>query len=162
MNGSEGGESDEAITFSQHLACTHCGLSFEEPAPRNFSFNSPYGACPLCAGLGTRFEVDPELVVPDDSLSLSEGALAPWAGARSEYFVGLQAGVAEAGGFDFDAPWKKLKAKDKKLILYGTGNRAVRVTYKNRFNRTRSTRALRGHHPLAAAAPRRVRVGLVA
>ncbi|HUE07304.1 MAG TPA: excinuclease ABC subunit UvrA [Acidimicrobiales bacterium] len=132
------GESDEAITFSQHLACTHCGLSFEEPAPRNFSFNSPYGACPLCAGLGTRFEVDPELVVPDDTLSLAEGALAPWAGARSEYFVGLQAGVAEFGGFDFDAPWKKLKAKDKKLILYGTGNRAVRVTYKNRFNRTRS------------------------
>ena len=131
-------ENDEAITFSQHLACTHCGLSFEEPAPRNFSFNSPYGACPLCAGLGTRFEVDPELVVPDDSLSLAEGALAPWSGARSEYFTGLQQGVAESGGFSFDDPWKKLKAKDRKLILYGTGNRAVRVTYKNRFNRTRS------------------------
>ncbi|HWD55175.1 MAG TPA: excinuclease ABC subunit UvrA [Acidimicrobiales bacterium] len=132
------GESDEAITFSQHLACTHCGLSFEEPAPRNFSFNSPYGACPLCVGLGTRFEVDPELVVPDDSLSLEEGALAPWAGARSEYFTGLQQGVADFGGFSFDTPWKRLKAKDKKLVLYGTGSRAVRVTYKNRFNRTRS------------------------
>ena len=95
MNGTDGGESDEAITFSQHLACTHCGISFEEPAPRNFSFNSPYGACPVCLGLGTNFEVDPELVVPDDSLSLAEGALAPWAGARSEYFTGLQAGVAE-------------------------------------------------------------------
>jgi excinuclease ABC subunit A len=150
MNGSSGGagaegdgagESDEAITFSQHLACTHCGLSFEEPAPRNFSFNSPYGACPVCLGLGTKFEVDPELVVPDDSLSLAEGALAPWAGARSEYFTGLQAGVAEFGGFSFDAPWKSLKAKDKKLILYGTGNRAVHVTYKNRFNRTRSYEA---------------------
>ena len=99
-------DQDEAITFSQHLACTHCGISFEEPAPRNFSFNSPYGACPVCAGLGTRFEVDPELVVPDDSLSLAEGALAPWAGARSEYFTGLQAGVAELGGFSFEAPWK--------------------------------------------------------
>ena len=131
-------DQDEAITFSQHLACTHCGISFEEPAPRNFSFNSPYGACPGCAGLGTRFEVDPELIVPDDSLSLAEGALAPWAGARSEYFTGLQAGVAELGGFSFEAPWKKLKAKDKKLVLYGTGNRTVRVTYKNRFNRTRS------------------------
>ena len=120
-------ESDEAITFSQHLACTHCGISFEEPAPRNFSFNSPYGACPVCAGLGTRFEVDPELVVPDDSLSLEEGALAPWSGARSEYFTGLQQGVADFGGFSFDTPWKKLKAKDKKLILYGTGSRAVRV-----------------------------------
>jgi excinuclease ABC subunit A len=137
-NGSGEGGEDEAITFSQHLACTYCGISFEEPAPRSFSFNSPYGACPVCLGLGTKFEVDPDLVVPDDSLSLAEGALAPWAGARSEYFTGLQAGVAEFGGFDFDAPWKSLKAKDKKLVLYGTGSRTIRVTYKNRFNRTRS------------------------
>ena len=87
MNGNEARAAraeDEAITFSQHLACTHCGISFEEPAPRSFSFNSPYGACPACLGLGTEFEVDPELVVPDDSLSLAEGTLAPWAGARSE------------------------------------------------------------------------------
>ena len=138
----DGGEADEAITFSQHLACTHCGISFEEPAPRSFSFNSPYGACPACLGLGTKFEVDPELVVPDDSLSLAEGALAPWASARSEYFTGLQIGVAEFGGFDFDAPWKSLKAKDKKLVLYGTGSRSVHVTYKNRFNRKRSYEAL--------------------
>ena len=135
-------EADEAITFSQHLSCTHCGISFEEPAPRSFSFNSPYGACPACLGLGTKFEVDPELVVPDDSLSLAEGALAPWAGARSEYFTGLQVGVAEFGGFDFDAPWKSLKAKDKKLVLYGTGSRSVHVTYKNRFNRKRSYEAI--------------------
>ena len=134
-------ENDEAITFSQHLACTHCGISFEEPAPRSFSFNSPYGACPACLGLGTKFEVDPDLVVPDDTLSLAEGALAPWAGARSEYFTGLQQGVAALGGFSFDAPWKSLKAKDKKLVLYGTGNRTVHVTYKNRFNRTRSYEA---------------------
>ena len=138
----EGGGASEAITFSQHLACTHCGISFEEPAPRSFSFNSPYGACPVCLGLGTKFEVDPELVVPDDSLSLAEGALAPWAGARSEYFTGLQVGVAEFGGFSFDAPWKSLKAKDKKLVLYGTGSRSVHVTYKNRFNRKRSYEAL--------------------
>ncbi len=138
----EGDGDDEAITFSQHLSCTHCGISFEEPAPRSFSFNSPYGACPVCLGLGTKFEVDPELVVPDDSLSLAEGALAPWAGARSEYFTGLQVGVAEFGGFSFDAPWKSLKAKDKKLVLYGTGNRAVHVTYKNRFNRKRSYEAM--------------------
>ena len=141
MNGNADGENEEAITFSQHLACTHCGISFEEPAPRSFSFNSPYGACPACLGLGTRFEVDPELVVPDDTLSLAEGALAPWAGARSEYFTGLQQGVADFGGFSFEAPWKSLKAKDKKLVLYGTGTRAVHVTYKNRFNRTRSYEA---------------------
>jgi excinuclease ABC subunit A len=141
MNGSAP-ESDEGITFSQHLACTHCGISFEEPAPRNFSFNSPYGACPTCVGLGTRFEVDPELVVPDDTLSLETGALAPWAGARSEYFTGLQKGVADLAGFAYDAPWKSLKAKDKKLVLFGTGTRPVHVTYKNRFNRTRSYDAL--------------------
>jgi excinuclease ABC subunit A len=134
--------SEEGITFSQHLACTHCGISFEEPAPRSFSFNSPYGACPTCAGLGTKFEVDPELVVPDESLSLAEGALAPWAGARSEYFSGLQSGVAALGGFSDTAPWKSLKAKDKKLVLYGSGTKPVHVTYKNRFGRTRSYEAL--------------------
>ena len=117
------GPDAEGITFSQHLACTHCGISFDEPAPRSFSFNSPYGACPTCVGLGTKFEVDPELVVPDESLSLADGALAPWAGARSEYFTGLQAGVAELGGFSFTTPWKSLKAKDKKLVLYGTGTK---------------------------------------
>jgi excinuclease ABC subunit A len=134
-------ENDEAITFSQHLACTHCGISFEEPAPRSFSFNSPYGACPTCLGLGTKFEVDPDLVVPDDSLSLAEGALAPWAGARSEYFTGLQQGVADLGSFSVDTAWKSLKAKDKKLVLYGTGSRTVHVRYKNRFNRSRSYEA---------------------
>jgi excinuclease ABC subunit A len=136
------GPDAEGITFSQHLACTHCGISFDEPAPRSFSFNSPYGACPTCVGLGTKFEVDPELVVPDDSLSLADGALAPWAGARSEYFSGLQAGVAEFGGFSVTTPWKSLKAKDKKSILYGTGTKPVHIRYKNRFNRTRSYEAL--------------------
>ncbi len=73
---------DDTLTFSQHLACPACGLSFEELAPRNFSFNSPYGACPNCDGLGTRFEVDPELVVRDPELSIEEGAITPWAGGR--------------------------------------------------------------------------------
>src|SRR5579864_4624524 len=77
---------EEVLTFSQHLACPACGLSFEELAPRNFSFNSPYGACPHCAGLGTKFEVDPELVVPDPDLSVDGGAIQPWGGARGEYF----------------------------------------------------------------------------
>ena len=135
-----GGEapSDEGITFSQHLACTQCGLSFDEPAPRNFSFNSPYGACPTCAGLGTRFEVDPELVVPDPGLSIEGGAIAPWAAARSEYFSGLLSGLAEVGGFSVATPWKRLRAKDKKLVLYGSGGKAVHIQYKNRFGRRRS------------------------
>jgi excinuclease ABC subunit A len=136
--GAAEGDPDEVITFSQNLACTHCGLSFEELAPRNFSFNSPYGACPTCAGLGTRFEVDPELVAPDASRTLADGALAPWAGARSEYFSGLVAGVAEAGGFSLDTPWSKLRVKDRKALLYGTGTKQVHVKYRNRFGRSRS------------------------
>jgi excinuclease ABC subunit A len=131
-------ETDEGITFSQHLACTHCGLSFEEPAPRNFSFNSPYGACPTCVGLGTRFEVDPELVVPDPSLSIEDGAIAPWASARSEYFSGILIGLAEVGGFSVDTPWKRLKPKDRKLVLYGSQGKPVHIQYKNRFGRRRS------------------------
>src|SRR5487761_1133197 len=131
-------DGEEAITFSQHLACAFDGISFEEPAPRSFSFNSPYGACGTCLGLGTRFEVDPELVVPDPSRSLADGALAPWSGARSEYFTGLINGIAELGGFSGDTPWSKLKAKDKKLALYGSGTKKVSVRYRNRFGRSRS------------------------
>ena len=132
------GTEEEAITFSQHLACTFCGLSFEDPSPRNFSFNSPYGACPVCTGLGTRFEVDPELVVPDPTKSLAEGALAPWAGGRSEYFSRVVASVAELGGFSVDVPWEKLKKAEQKLVLYGAGGRQVHLKYRNRYGRQRS------------------------
>ena len=128
----------EALTFSEHLACTHCGTSFEEPVPRSFSFNSPYGACPDCAGLGTRFEVDPELVVPDGSLSMQDGAIAPWAGARSAYFDALLTGVAEVGGFEIDVAWADLRAKDRKVVLSGTGTKKVDIRYRNRFGRSRS------------------------
>lgn len=131
------GES-ERVPFSQHLACPHDGTSFEEPAPRNFSFNSPYGACAACAGLGTTFEVDPDLVVQDDELSLNGGAIIPWASARSEYFGGLLRGVAELGGFSPDAAWKTLKPKQRALVLEGTGTKAVTVQYRNRFGRSRN------------------------
>jgi excinuclease ABC subunit A len=80
------------------MACSDCGISFSELAPRDFSFNSPYGACPVCTGLGTRFEVDPDLVVPDPTLSLADGALAPWAGQRFKYFERLIDGIATLGG----------------------------------------------------------------
>ncbi len=132
------GSEQEAITFSQHLACTHCGLSFEDPSPRNFSFNSPYGACPTCTGLGTRFEVDPELVVPDPTKSLAEGALVPWSGARSEYFSRLVEAAAELGGFSMDTPWEDLRKADQKLLLYGAGSRQVHLKYRNRYGRQRS------------------------
>jgi excinuclease ABC subunit A len=131
-------DSDELEQFSEKMACTHCGISFTELAPRDFSFNSPYGACPVCTGLGTRFEVDPELVVPDDSLSLAQGALAPWAGQRFKYFERLIEGIADMGSFDVATPWKKLKAKDRKLILYGVERRTVPVKYRNRYGKVRT------------------------
>jgi excinuclease ABC subunit A len=128
----------ETLTFSEHLACTHCGISFDELAPRNFSFNSPYGACERCDGLGTRYEVDPELVVPNDDLSISEGAIAAWAGFRSHYFERVLASVAKEYNFSLDTPWKKLKKSAKNAILYGTGNTPIRVSYRNRYGRQRS------------------------
>src|SRR5438034_2757831 len=129
---------EEVLTFSQHLACSNCGLSFDELAPRNFSFNSPYGACPHCDGLGTRYEVDSELVVPNPDLSLEEGAIAPWSGARGEYFHRVLAAVAEAYGFRTTTPWKKLKKPEQKVLLFGSGTKQVHVSYRNRYGRTRS------------------------
>ena len=96
---------DDLLTFSEHLVCPVDGRSFEEPAPRNFSFNSPYGACPTCDGLGTTFEIDPELVIPDADLSLNDGAIAPWRSAHTQYFTRMLDSVAETAGIDMDAPW---------------------------------------------------------
>ncbi|MBO0714867.1 MAG: excinuclease ABC subunit UvrA, partial [Acidimicrobiales bacterium] len=132
------GEEDEVLTFSQHLACAFCGLSFDELAPRNFSFNSPYGACPTCAGLGTRFEVDPELVVPNPELSLALGAIAPWAGHRGEYFSRVLDALAGTYGFSLGTPWGKLKRSEQRVVLYGSGNKLVHVQYRNRYGRLRS------------------------
>ncbi len=131
-------ERDELVQFSEKMACTHCGISFTELAPRDFSFNSPYGACPTCTGLGTRFEVDPALVVPDPSLSLAQGALAPWAGARFKYFERLLDGIADLGGFDVDTPWSKLRVKDRKLILSGVEKKSVPVKFRSRYGRVRT------------------------
>ncbi|MGA0186509.1 MAG: excinuclease ABC subunit UvrA, partial [Ilumatobacteraceae bacterium] len=132
---SEGQEGEE-ITFSQHLACPKCGSSFEELAPRNFSFNSPYGACDSCLGLGTRFEVDPDLVVPDPDLSLSEGAIAPWRSAHTQYFTRMLEAVAEEFGIDMDKRWSKLSEKHKGIVMNGAGD-ALMVKYRNRYGRTR-------------------------
>ena len=103
---------DRERTFSEHLACTRDGLSFDELEPRSFSFNSPYGACPDCHGLGTQMEVDDELVVPDPGKSLAEGAIAPWTGAHtSQYFSRLLESLADEMGFDIDKPFGKLPAQ---------------------------------------------------
>ncbi len=136
--GDDSESTEEVLTFSQHLACPTCGLSFEELAPRNFSFNSPYGACPTCDGLGTRFEVDPELVVQDPDLSIAGGAIIPWAGARGEYFGRVLEAVAEAGDFSVTTPWRKLKKADQNTVLFGSGTKKVHVQYRNRYGRVRS------------------------
>ena len=125
-------------TFSEHLACLDDDLSFEELEPRSFSFNSPFGACPQCHGLGTRMEVDPELVVPDPDLSLAEGAVAPWAGAHvSDYFGRLLEALADAMDVDVDTPWRKLPVRVRKAVLHGVDEQ-LHVRYKNRYGRQRS------------------------
>ena len=130
------GAEDESLTFSQHLACPSCGLSFEEPAPRNFSFNSPFGACETCGGLGTTFEVDPELVIPDPDLALSQGAIAPWRSATTGFFQRILESVAGDHGIDLNKPWGKLPAKSQKIVLNGLpGN--ITVKFKNRYGRAR-------------------------
>ncbi len=126
----------EILTFSQHLACPKCGVSYEEPAPRNFSFNSPYGACETCDGLGTTFEVDPELVIPDPDLALSDGAIAPWRSAHTGFFQRILESVAEDHKIDLDKPWSKLSAKAQKIVLHGLPG-SMTVRFKNRYGRVR-------------------------
>jgi len=130
---------DRERAFSEHLACLVDDLSFDELEPRSFSFNSPYGACPECTGLGTRREVDPELVVPDVELSLDDGAIQPWAGGQSaEYFGRLITALAEDLGFRTDVPWRSLTAAQRKALLHGRGQTQVHVRYRNRYGRERS------------------------
>ncbi len=129
----------EILTFSQHLACPNGHPTrFEELAPRNFSFNSPYGACATCDGLGTRFEVDPELVVPNPDLSVGAGALAPFGGGRSRFYERVIEAVAETLGFAMSTPWSKLKKAQHKALLYGTGTTKIHVSYRNRYGRQRT------------------------
>ncbi len=136
--GEADGTEPEILTFSQHAACPNGHGSFDELAPRNFSFNSPYGACEKCDGLGTRFEVDPELVVTNPDLSVAEGAITPWAGGHNRWFQRLLEAVCEEFGIDMDAPWSKLTPKQRKILLEGTGERKLKVTYRNRYGRARS------------------------
>ena len=124
--------------YSEHLACLYDDLSFDELEPRSFSFNSPWGACPDCTGLGTRLEVDPELIVPDESRSLADGAIAPWSGGHiSDYFERLIQALGETLGFRMDTPWEKLPAKARQALLRGY-DLQVHVRYKNRYGRERS------------------------
>jgi excinuclease ABC subunit A len=124
--------------FSEHLACLYDDLSFDELEPRSFSFNSPSGACPDCTGLGRRMEVDPELIVPDESKSLAEGALAVWSGGHvSDYFVRLIEALGRTLGFTVDTPWSKLPPAARQALLHGH-DQPVHVLYTTRTGRKRS------------------------
>jgi excinuclease ABC subunit A len=139
--GKAGEADEETLIFSQHLACPVDGKSYDELANRNFSFNSPYGACERCDGLGTRFEVDADLIITDPDQSVAGGAITPWAGGHMQYFQRLLEAVCDDNGIDMDVPWKDLAAKHQKLLLQGKGAGKVAVRYKNRYGRTRSYQA---------------------
>jgi excinuclease ABC subunit A len=134
---SEGG-AERTLTFSEKFACPVHGPSLVELEPRIFSFNSPHGACPRCTGLGSQMEIDPELVVPDPTLSIGEGAIAPWAASASEYYDQLIQAIAERYQVDLDVPWEELSESSRDFFLHGSGGDRVQVSYRNRFGRRRS------------------------
>jgi excinuclease ABC subunit A len=138
LSGPSAGKRGEVLLFSERFACLNCGTSMPELEPRIFSFNSPHGCCPECHGLGFRRVIDPELIVPDPTLSIAEGALEPWTKAASTYHRRLLEAVAEANGIDIDTPWQDLPRRDRGLLLEGTGQDRHRVSYRNRFGRRRT------------------------
>ena len=124
--------------FSERMACPNeHQLSTDEVEPRSFSFNSPFGACPECTGIGTRLEVDPELIVPDEEKTLAEGAIAPWTQGSGEYFLRLMRALGEELGFSVDVPWRGLPERARKALLHGW-NHKVHVRFRNRYGRERS------------------------
>jgi excinuclease ABC subunit A len=125
----EDAESGARTTFSAKFACPVSGFSIDEIEPRLFSFNNPFGACPACDGLGTEMFFDPELVVPDDSLTLNEGAIAPWANSSSHYYAQTLESLAGRYDFALAAPWRKLAQSARDLLLYGTGKESVTLRY---------------------------------
>ena len=129
--------SDEAriLTFSEKFACPVHGPSLVELEPRIFSFNAPHGACPRCTGLGSQMEIDPDLVVPDPSLSIGEGAIAPWAASASSYYDQLTQAISERYDVDLDTAWEDLPPDAQEFFLYGTNGERIQVSYRNRFGR---------------------------
>ncbi|MBV9310099.1 MAG: excinuclease ABC subunit UvrA [Solirubrobacterales bacterium] len=131
-------DTDEVQTYSEKFSCPVHGPSLTELEPRIFSFNSPHGACPRCTGLGSQMEIDPQLVVPDPTLSIGEGAIAPWAVSASDYYDQLTQAIAERYAVDLETPWEDLPADSRDFFLYGTNGDSVQVSYRNRFGRRRS------------------------
>ena len=129
----------EESLFSEHFACVYCGISLGEIAPRTFSFNSPYGACPACTGLGCKLEIDPNLVIPDKRLSLAEGAIQPWArnGQLSTWYSSILQSLSRRHGFSLSTSVKDLTEEQLRLVLYGDGGETVLATYEDRYGRMR-------------------------
>jgi excinuclease ABC subunit A len=131
-------EGGEVQTYSERFACLHCGTSMPELEPRMFSFNSPHGACPRCTGLGSQMEIDPDLIVPDPSLSLGEGAILPWSTSASNYYEQMTQAIAEKWEIDMDTAWEDLDEEVRDTFLYGTNGDRIYVSYRNRYGRRRS------------------------
>jgi len=127
----------EELLFSQNLACPECGFSIEELAPRMFSFNSPFGACPECDGLGSQMIVDPELLVPDKRMAIEDGAFEAWAGSTSNYYPQFLAAVCEHYGIPRNIPVAELTDTQMKVLLYGTGGEKVRFRFENDMGATK-------------------------
>ena len=138
---------DKERTYSEHLACHNCELSFEELEPRSFSFNSPFGACAECSGIGTKKEVDLDLIIPDDSISINDGAIAPWSGGQSaDYFLRLLEALAKDLPFSLDIPWKKISVKAREAILNGY-EYEIKMKYKGRYGARNYTTGFEGVIP---------------
>src|ERR687893_2037490 len=118
--------------------CLYCGTSMPELEPRMFSFNSPHGACPRCTGLGSQMEIDPELIVPDPSLTLNDGAILPWSTSASNYYEQMTQAIADKWEVDMDTPWEDLREDVRHCFLYGTNGDKIYVSYRNRYGRRRS------------------------
>ena len=131
-------DSGETMTYSQNFACPEHGVSLAELQPRIFSFNSPHGACPRCTGLGAQQEIDPDLLVPDTSLSIDDGALVPWAVGGSGFYESVIQAIADRYEIPTDVPWQELTVEQQDFFLYGTGGDKVYVQYRNRMGRRRS------------------------
>jgi excinuclease ABC subunit A len=128
----------DVTTYSERFACPEHGVSLPELQPRVFSFNSPHGACPRCTGLGSQQEIDPDLLVPDPTLSIAEGALVPWSVGNSNFYESVIQAIAERWEIDLDRPWQALSAEQQDLFLFGTQGERVYVQYRNRMGRRRS------------------------
>jgi len=131
-------DTGERQVYSERFACLECSISLPELEPRIFSFNSPHGACPRCTGLGSQMEIDPELVVPDPSLSIGEGAILPWSSSASTYYEEITQAIAERYEIDLATPWEDLATQQRELFLTGTRGEKLYLSYRNRYGRRRS------------------------